>query len=111
MFMAIIVRFCPHEVQDLSLVLATFGLTVKTSPATMLLVETLSWELRYIMLLWLSLICMIPFNLSRFDQIPCNQLQGLNTCDNIRKSSLHFLRAPGKEREAAALVLARLMLR
>ncbi|EGG12651.1 uncharacterized protein MELLADRAFT_86847 [Melampsora larici-populina 98AG31] len=84
---------------------------LQLSPAALCAnIETLSWEFRYIMLLWLSLICMIPFDLMHFDQKPCNQQQGLNTSDNIQKTGLQFLSSPGKEREAAALVLARLML-
>ncbi|KAH9807429.1 armadillo-type protein [Melampsora americana] len=106
-----IVRFFPHEILDLSLVLTTFSLPVERSVHPKTLVNTLSWEFRYIMLLWLSLICMIPFDLMHFDQIPCNQQQGLKTSENIQKTGLTFLNSPGKEREAAALVLARLMLR
>ncbi|KAG0149301.1 hypothetical protein CROQUDRAFT_89389 [Cronartium quercuum f. sp. fusiforme G11] len=106
-----IVRLFPHEVQDLSLVLTTFSLSADRKPGAAKLIETLSWEFRYIMLLWLSLICMIPFDLSRFDQIPCNQEQSLKTSENIQINSSFFLSSAGKEREAAALVLARLMLR
>lgn len=106
-----VVRFFPHEIDDLSLVLATFSFTLERPLHPTTLVETLSWEFRYIMLLWLSLICMIPFDLAHFDQIPWNRQQGLKTSENIQKTGLKFLSSPGKEREAAALVLARLMLR
>ncbi|KAI8451594.1 armadillo-type protein, partial [Phakopsora pachyrhizi] len=72
-------------------------------------VDTRSWELRYILLLWLSLICMIPFDLSQFDQLLPNQ--EISTSEQIEKIGWTYQGFPGKERDSAALVLARLMMR
>ncbi|EFP90431.2 uncharacterized protein PGTG_16018 [Puccinia graminis f. sp. tritici CRL 75-36-700-3] len=111
-----IVRFFPHQVQDLSIVISTFGLVLpKLDSAPSKIVETFSdallWHFRYILLLWLSLICMIPFDLSRFDKLSTLQAQKISTYQYVEKVGWSYLSLPGKEREAAALVLARLMLR
>ncbi len=39
------------------------------------------WELRYVCLLWLSLICMIPFDLAKFDR-PDQRAKGHNRLTN-----------------------------
>jgi len=111
-----IVRFFPHQVQDLSIVISTFGLVLSMPESgSSKIVQTFSnpslWHFRYILLLWLSLICMIPFDLSRFDKISTLQSQNISTFEYVEKIGWSYLRLPGKEREAAALVLARLMLR
>ncbi|POW16356.1 hypothetical protein PSTT_01484 [Puccinia striiformis] len=112
-----IVRFFPHQVQDLSIVISTFGLVLPKSDekGPNKIVETFSdatlWHFRYILLLWLSLICMIPFDLSRFDQLATLQTQNTSTYQYVERIGWAYLGLPGKEREAAALVLARLMLR
>ena len=111
-----IVRFFPHQVQDLSVVISTFGLILpKSDSGPSRIVEAFSnaglWHFRYILLLWLSLICMIPFDLSRFDKLSVLQLQTVSTYQYVEKIGWSYLGLPGKEREAAALVLARLMLR
>lgn len=111
-----IVRFFPHQVQDLSIVISTFGLVLFTPESrSSRIVQIFSnpslWHFRYILLLWLSLICMIPFDLSRFDKISTLQTQNISTFEYVEKIGWSYLRLPGKEREAAALVLARLMLR
>ncbi|PLW44532.1 hypothetical protein PCANC_08102 [Puccinia coronata f. sp. avenae] len=111
-----IVRFFPHQVQDLSIVISTFGLLLpRLESKSNRIVETFSntsvWHFRYILLLWLSLICMIPFNLSRFDNLSTLQSQNISTYEYLEKIGWSYLGLPGKEREAAALVLARLMLR
>ena len=33
----------------------------------MLLTTVQTWETRYVLLLWLSIVCMIPFDMARFD--------------------------------------------
>jgi hypothetical protein len=110
------VRFFPHQVQDLSIVISTFGLLLpRLESKSNRIVEAFSntslWHYRYILLLWLSLICMIPFNLSRFDNLSTLQSQNISTYEYLEKIGWSYLGLPGKEREAAALVLARLMLR
>uniref|UniRef100_A0A674HG89 Tubulin-specific chaperone D n=1 Tax=Taeniopygia guttata TaxID=59729 RepID=A0A674HG89_TAEGU len=49
----------PHEVRDLQPVLDMLAKQNPRDPET--------WETRYMLLLWLSMICLIPFDLARFD--------------------------------------------
>ncbi|EST09962.2 Tubulin-specific chaperone D, C-terminal [Kalmanozyma brasiliensis GHG001] len=95
-----ILHYFPHEVADL--------------PATLSFLEDLvaaddvrCWELRYVCLLWLSLICMIPFDLAKFDRPDSTSTTG----ERIAAVAEHFIASPGKERDAAAVVLGRLFQR
>jgi hypothetical protein len=54
-----VVVYLPHEVADLEPVLALLARQDPTDSAT--------WQTRYMLLLWLSIIAMIPFDMSRFD--------------------------------------------
>lgn len=65
------------------------------------------WSMRYIMLLWLYIICIIPFDLSQFDE-PDDVGGTANSLEKIAKS---YLSSAGLEREAAALLLSRLYMR
>lgn len=60
------------------------------------------WQEHYTLLLWLSVSVLAPFPLSTF---------GESTFDRIYKVSQHYLKVPGKERDAAALLVARLVTR
>ena len=55
----IVVKFLPHEVEDLERVV---GLLQDQDPN-----DPVNWETRYILLLWLSIIVLIPFDMKRFD--------------------------------------------
>ncbi|EJU03097.1 ARM repeat-containing protein [Dacryopinax primogenitus] len=92
-----IIRYFPHEATDFGL---AFGLLTKT-------LETVApWEVTYILLLWLSLICMLPFNLSLFDE------KGKKPVVTILESKgLEQLSKAGKERDAAAVLLSKLYIR
>lgn len=68
--------------------------------------EAGNWALRYLVLLWLSLICLLPFDLSQFDEI-----DGDDPASALEKIALNEISKPGIEREGAALVLARLYMR
>ena len=54
-----VVQFLPHEINDMEPVL---GLLARQK-----IENSDNWHTRYMLLLWLSIICMIPFDLSRFD--------------------------------------------
>jgi hypothetical protein len=85
--------------------------------------QRLIWEERYVMLVWLSHLLLAPFDLSSlssdnipvpYDNLP--QLAWLSSdtpmlARSILSLSLHYVGAPGKEREAATALLARLALR
>ncbi|KAJ5654029.1 hypothetical protein N7490_001032 [Penicillium lividum] len=85
--------------------------------------QLLQWEERYIMLVWLSHLLLAPFDLSSLSSddipVPYDNLQQLGTIPKntpmIAKSllsvALHYINVPGKEREAATALLARLTLR
>lgn len=69
--------------------------------------EHSGWPLRYVMLIWLHLICMIPFDLSQFDEhghigTTANLLEDLAK-DHLGKA--------GVERDSASLLLSRLYMR
>ncbi|RZF49027.1 hypothetical protein LSTR_LSTR011389 [Laodelphax striatellus] len=55
----VVVRHLPHEVSDLELVLSMLESQDEK--------DTLTWETRYCLLLWLSIIVMIPFHMARLD--------------------------------------------
>ncbi|KAJ5802960.1 Tubulin-specific chaperone D C-terminal [Penicillium pulvis] len=86
-------------------------------------IQTLQWEERYVMLVWLSHLLLAPFDLSSLSSddipIPYDNLQQIGTLPEntpmIAKSllslALHYINVPGKEREAATALLARLTLR
>ena len=77
---------------------------------SLLLSDSSLWELRYVLLLWLSLICMIPFDLSRFDDVSKTSA-GASTASKLEAVGLQYLGVAGKEREGAAVLLGRLFLR
>ncbi|QRV77573.1 tubulin folding cofactor D [Ceratobasidium sp. AG-Ba] len=98
-----IVSFFPHTVQDLPLALEF------TEREAKMLSESAAWALRFVMTLWLSLICMIPFDLARFDESGASPDRLVSArLDAIGKQ---YLRYPGIERESAAMLLARLYMR
>lgn len=94
------VRFFPHEVTDLSIALQFMQILEKSSDSSL-------WSLRYVTLLWLSLICMIPFDLSQFDT--AEQLDW--TAAAIEAVAKSYLGKAGLEREGGAILLSRLYVR
>ena len=85
--------------------------------------QTLQWEERYVMLVWLSHLLFAPFDLSSLSSddipVPYKNLKQLGELSSqtptVAKSllslALHYINASGKEREAATALLARLVLR
>lgn len=65
------------------------------------------WSMRYVTILWLYIICIIPFDLAQFDE-PDNIGSTARALQDVAKSHLG---ASGLEREAAALLLSRLYMR
>ncbi|KAG5635354.1 hypothetical protein H0H81_011555 [Sphagnurus paluster] len=95
------VRFFPHEIADLSIALEAL-----VSPAG-LIHEPFQWALRYVVLVWLSLVCIIPFDLAQFDEVD----RAGYTMDSLESSAKVFLGKAGLDREGAALLLSRLYMR
>lgn len=65
------------------------------------------WTLRYVILLWLYIICIIPFDLAQFDE-PTHAGRTADLLDSLAK---RFLSKAGLERHGAALLLSRLYMR
>ena len=65
------------------------------------------WALRYVLLLWLNIICIIPFDLAQFDE-PEDIGRTAASLQTIAKK---YLSNAGLERDGAALLLARLYTR
>ncbi|KAG8909114.1 hypothetical protein FRC00_010736 [Tulasnella sp. 408] len=66
----------------------------------------MNWETRYIVLLWLSLVAMLPFDLAQFDRGNPG-----STFERLEAAGKTNLDKAGLEREGAALLLARLYAR
>lgn len=92
-----ITRFFPHEVSDLSIALDFIRLP--SGPVK----DPSQWGLRYAVLLWLSLICRIPFDLQKFDDVSRSG-ETANAIELVGKDRLNMA---GLEREGAATLLAR----
>ena len=93
-----VVRYLPHEVEDLERVVTVLQEQDCNDNKT--------WETRYILLLWLSIIVLIPFNMSRFDsgeQAPLAE-RLLSLCKR-------YLAARDKCREAAATLVSTFLTR
>lgn len=87
-----VVRYFPHEVSDLNLLL-TF-LTERDF-------TEVSWKTRYVCLLWLSLVVSIPFSLSKF------AAGTQSSYANIEGIIRHWLASTGAERDASAILAAK----
>ncbi|KAI0917160.1 hypothetical protein AcV5_007706 [Taiwanofungus camphoratus] len=100
-----ITRFFPHEIADLSIaldyVLLLNGNTRGSSQ------DPSQWSLRYVVLLWLSLICMIPFDLEQFD----DRDNIGDTSAKLESLGKSFLSNAGLERDGASILLSRLYMR
>ncbi|KAJ8291733.1 Tubulin-specific chaperone D [Rhodotorula toruloides] len=94
-----IVRFFPHEVTDLAVLVQLLSADPDApSTSSTPLHSSTSWELRYILLLWLSVCIRLPFSLSRLSP---------GTTDAIEALGLKWLERSGKEADGAAEVLGR----
>ena len=100
MIKKILVRFFPHEVGDLSV-------TLDYMSNSELIKEDGQWALRYTMLLWVSLVCMLPFDLSQFDE---RENTG-TTARSIEDIARRHLNRAGLERDGASILLSRLFMR
>jgi tubulin-specific chaperone D len=95
------VRFFPHEIADLAVALEFAQILYGEQSSTTL------WSTRHVTLLWISLICMIPFDLAQFDEVG-REGQTAATIEAIAKRGLT---SSGVVRESAAVLLSRLYVR
>ncbi|CAG8461477.1 14387_t:CDS:10 [Funneliformis mosseae] len=71
-----------------------------------------TWETRYVLLIWLSLICIIPFDLKTVDsRVSGDESNKFPLVDHMIDLSKFYLKATGKERDGAAVLLSRLLTR
>ncbi|KAF9902183.1 hypothetical protein EC991_005196 [Linnemannia zychae] len=96
-----IVKFLPHEVADLE---PTFEFLKKQDKKRV-------WETRYVLLIWLSLMCMIPFDLKTIDSQATKDSDRIPLVDQMIEKGKTFLQCAGKDRDGASLFLARLLTR
>ncbi|PVD38225.1 hypothetical protein C0Q70_00836 [Pomacea canaliculata] len=101
----IVTRLLPHEVSDMEPVLALIECQDPT--------DVEAWQTRYMLLVWLSIVCMIPFDLHRLDS-------NLQTGDGYTKPpvmerilriSQTYLKVNDKCRDAAAYLMSRFLTR
>lgn len=95
-----IIRFFPHEVADLAPALEFAQILNRAQSSTL-------WSTQHVALLWISLICMIPFDLAQFDELG-REGQTAAAIEAIAKQSLT---SSGIVRESAAILLSRLYVR
>ncbi|NWV07754.1 TBCD protein, partial [Ptilonorhynchus violaceus] len=95
----------PHEVRDLQPVLDMLAKQNPRDPET--------WETRYMLLLWLSMICLIPFDLARFDGnlVSVEGQARQPTMDRILEIAKCYLVVSDKARDAAAVLVSKFIVR
>ncbi|XP_066530722.1 tubulin-specific chaperone D [Hoplias malabaricus] len=101
----VFMQLFPHEVADMQPVL---DLLCRQDPK-----DTETWETRYMLLLWLSMTCLIPFDLSRLDG-HLNSDPGLNRepiMDRILAVVKSYLRVSDKSRDAASVLVSKFVTR
>ncbi|XP_066474680.1 tubulin-specific chaperone D [Tiliqua scincoides] len=98
-------RLFPHEVVDLQPVL---DMLVRQNPK-----DYETWETRYLLLLWLSVTCLIPFDLARLDGTICSTEGGTRVpiMDRILTVAKSYLVVSDKARDAAAVLVSKFITR
>uniref|UniRef100_A0A8U8CJ67 Tubulin-specific chaperone D n=1 Tax=Geospiza parvula TaxID=87175 RepID=A0A8U8CJ67_GEOPR len=78
-----------------------------------LYIITKTWETRYMLLLWLSMICLIPFDLARFDGnlVSLEGQARQPTMDRILDIAKCYLVVSDKARDAAAVLVSKFIVR
>ncbi|KAF9354091.1 hypothetical protein BGX26_008096 [Mortierella sp. AD094] len=97
-----VVKFFPHEVADIEPAFEFLRMQDLRHGA---------WETRYVLLIWLSLMCMIPFDLKSIDSQASKDNDRITLVDQMIETSKVYLDRAGKDRDAASLFLARLLTR
>ncbi|KAF9924456.1 hypothetical protein FBU30_005578 [Linnemannia zychae] len=95
------VKFLPHEVSDLE---PAFEFLTRQEKRRV-------WETRYVLLIWLSLMCMIPFDLKTIDSQATKDSDRISLVDKMIERGKTYLHCAGKDRDGASLFLARLLVR
>jgi hypothetical protein len=101
-----IVRLMPHEVHDVE---PTMHLLLSQDQG-----DYTTWETRYILLLWMSMLVMVPFDLTTIDS--SSEEDGATggyggLIEGIIGLCKHYLGDPGPTRDAASVCLSKLLTR
>ncbi|KAJ8938560.1 hypothetical protein NQ314_011450 [Rhamnusium bicolor] len=99
----VIIRHLPHEVADFEPVLQLLESQNPDDPET--------WTTRYILLLWLSIIVMIPFHMSRFDGFDEKETERKTVMTRILDIIKIYAIVPDKCRDAAAYLSSKFITR
>lgn len=101
-----IVKLLPHEVSDFEPTLMLLQAQDRADYST--------WETRYVLLLWLSMLCLVPFDLTTIDS-SLTAASSSNSAISIVASILalckEYLGDPGATQVAASVCLSRLLSR
>ncbi|XP_029456142.1 tubulin-specific chaperone D isoform X2 [Rhinatrema bivittatum] len=100
----IFLQLFPHEVTDVQPVL---DLLADQNPK-----DYETWETRYMLLLWLSMTCLIPFDLARFDgNIAEAGSTRMSVMDHILEVAKAYLLVNDKAQDAAAVLVSKFITR
>ncbi|PKI84620.1 hypothetical protein MVES1_001867 [Malassezia vespertilionis] len=94
----IVMRFLPHDVADMQPLIAWLQ-QLLDEPARQ---KNVPWETVYILLLWLSLVALIPFDLENDDE-------QASIAERIVHMARTYLSYPGKERDGASVLLGNML--
>ncbi|KAG8231470.1 hypothetical protein J437_LFUL000187 [Ladona fulva] len=99
----VVVRHLPHEVNDLEKILKMLEAQNPTDINT--------WCSRYVLLLWLSIIVMIPFHMSRIDSFTRQEGERKSIIDRILDVCKKFIIAGDSCKNAAIFLASRFFIR
>lgn len=95
----VITRYLPHEVDDVEPVIHMINSQINSSYD--------NWQTRYILLLWLSVLVLLPFHLERFDAVKGDH----SLMEQIYQIITDNLCKPAKYADAAAYLAAKFLTR
>ncbi len=107
-----VVKFVPHEVADLEPLVALL-MSLDTA-------DYASWQIAYSLMVWLSMVVMVPFDLAIIDSGPATAAEAdaaggaaapPSLVGKILQAGRLYLASTGPAREAAAVLCARLLTR
>ncbi|KAF8795134.1 Tubulin-specific chaperone D like protein [Argiope bruennichi] len=99
----VVLRHLPHEVSDVEPVLSLLNEQDPHDAAT--------WEARYMLLLWMSIIVMIPFHMTRLDDTSESGSEKKPIMERIINLIKMYLSVSDKARDAAAFLAAHFITR
>jgi hypothetical protein len=112
-----VVRFFPHEAADLERTLALLrevecaGARPAAECGAVEWMSPEGWELQRVLLVWLSMLALVPFDLFTIDTTADTEAERQRLEVRLVAVCTHYLCAPGAVRDAAAVVLGRLLTR